>query len=255
MSLEFSFYLVAIPAVILVGLSKGGLGGALALIGVPLMSLAMPPVQAAAIFLPVLIVMDLVALWAWRHHNHRETLIKLLPGAMIGICIGWASASFISADALKLVLGTITILFVTKYAYDLFRTKRGVELKAAKQNAAKATIWSTLSGYASFVAHAGGPPFSIYALPLQLEPKSYTGMSTRYFAILNAVKLIPYFALGALNTDNLTASATLLPVAMIATLLGARVIKYIRTDIFYPIMYSMTAIAAIKLLWDAWPFS
>jgi uncharacterized membrane protein YfcA len=254
MTLEFSFYLVAIPAVVLVGLSKGGLGGALALIGVPLMSLVMPPVQAAAIFLPILIVMDLVALWAWRHHNHRETLIKLLPGAMIGLAIGWATASIISADTLKLVLGIVTILFVAKYAYDLIRIKRGIELKAAKQNSAKATIWGTLSGYASFVAHAGGPPFSIYALPLQLEPKSYTGMSTRYFAILNAVKVIPYFALGALNTENLTASASLLPVAMIATLLGARVIKYIRTDIFYPIMYGMTALAALKLLWDSWPF-
>lgn len=254
MTLEFSFFLVAIPAVVLVGLSKGGLGGALALIGVPLMSLAMPPVQAAAIFLPILIVMDLVALWAWRHHNHRETLIKLLPGALIGITLGWASASLISANALKLVLGTVTVLFVAKYAFDLYRAKRGIQLPAAKQNTTKATIWGTLSGYASFVAHAGGPPFSIYALPLKLEPKSYTGMSTRYFAILNAVKLIPYFALGALNTENLTASATLLPVAMVATLLGARVIKYIRTDIFYPIMYGMTLLAGIKLVWDAWPF-
>jgi uncharacterized membrane protein YfcA len=254
MTLEFSFYLIAIPAVILVGLSKGGLGGALALIGVPLMSLVIPPVQAAAIFLPILIVMDLVALWAWRHHNHRETLIKLLPGAMIGLSIGWATASIISADALKLVLGTVTILFVAKYVFDLYRIKRGIALQPAKQNSAKATIWGTLSGYASFVAHAGGPPFSIYALPLQLEPKSFTGMSTRYFAILNAVKVIPYFALGALDTTNLTASATLLPVAMVATLLGAKVIRYIRTDIFYPIMYSMTLLAAVKLVWDAWPF-
>lgn len=254
MTLDIYFYLVAIPAVVLVGLSKGGLGGALALIGVPLMSLAMSPVQAAAIFLPILIVMDMVALWAWRGHNHKETLLRLLPGAMIGLGIGWASASIISADALKLVLGTVTILFVAKYAFDLYRTKRGISMRPAPQNTAKATIWGTLSGYASFVAHAGGPPFSIYALPLQLDPKSYTGMSTRYFAILNAVKLIPYFVLGALDTNNLTASATLLPVAMIATLLGARVIKYIRTDIFYPIMYAMTFLAALKLLWDAWPF-
>jgi uncharacterized membrane protein YfcA len=254
MTLEFSFYLIAIPAVILVGLSKGGLGGALALIGVPLMSLVIPPVQAAAIFLPILIVMDLVALWAWRHHNHRETLIKLIPGAMIGLAIGWATASIISTDALKLVLGTVTILFVAKYAFDLYRAKRGIAIKPAPQNATKATFWGTLSGYASFVAHAGGPPFSIYALPLQLAPKTYTGMSTRYFAILNAVKVIPYFALGALDTTNLTASATLLPVAMVATMLGAKVIRYIRTDIFYPIMYGMTLLAALKLVWDAWPF-
>lgn len=253
MILDFSFYLVAIPAVLLVGLAKGGLGGALALIGVPLMSLVISPVQAAAIFLPILIAMDLIALWAWRGYNHGKTLAILLPGALVGIGIGWATASVVSTNGLKLVLGTVTVLFVAKYVYDLYRSKTGRTIPEASQNAVKATFWGTLSGYASFVAHAGGPPFSIYTLPLKIDPKNYTGLSTRYFAILNAVKLIPYFALGALDTTNITVSATLLPVALIATLIGARIVKFIRADIFYPLMYAMTLLAALKLLWDAWP--
>jgi uncharacterized membrane protein YfcA len=250
---DFHFFLVAIPAVILVGLSKGGLGGALALMGVPLMALAVPPVQAAAIFLPILVVMDLVALMAWRKYDHRQTLLMMLPGALVGITLGWAMSSMVSPDAMRLVVATVTILFVLRYFYDTFRARRGHETPAKGQNPVKATIWSTLSGYASFVAHAGGPPFQIYVLPLKLDPKIYTGLSVRFFAIMNAVKLIPYFALGALDATNLTTSAALLPVAMVATFAGAKIVKYMKPSVFYPLMYTMAFFAALKLLWDGLP--
>jgi len=251
--LDMYFFAAAVPAVALVGLSKGGLGGALALMGVPLMALVMPPVQAAAVFLPILIVMDMVALWSWRHFNHRQTLLLLLPGAMVGIAIGWATAAIIPPDALRLLIAIITILFVLRYFYDSWKSKPGQTTPPKPQNRILASIFSTLSGYASFVAHAGGPPFQIYVLPLKLDPKIYTGMSVRFFAIMNAVKLIPYFALGGLDSTNLTASASLLPVALIATLAGARVVKYLKPQVFYPLMYGMALCAALKLLWDSLP--
>lgn len=251
--LDMYFFAAAIPAVALVGLSKGGLGGALALMGVPLMALVMPPVQAAAIFLPILIVMDMVALWSWRHFNHRETLLLLLPGAVLGIAFGWATAAIIPPDALRLVIAIITILFVLRYFSDAWKTKPGQVIPPGPQNRIKASIWGALSGYASFVAHAGGPPFQIYVLPLKLDPKVYTGMSVRFFAIMNAIKLIPYFALGGLDTTNLTASASLLPVALISTLAGAKVVKYLKPKVFYPLMYGMAFCAALKLLWDGLP--
>ena len=251
---DFHFFLVAIPAVILVGLSKGGLGGALALMGVPLMALAVPPVQAAAIFLPILVVMDLVALMAWRKYNHRQTLLLMLPGAIAGITLGWAMSSMISPDAMRLVVANVTIIFVIRYFFEAYRTARGGQEAPAKaQSPVRATIWSSLSGYASFVAHAGGPPFQIYVLPLKLDPKVYTGLSVRFFAIMNAIKLIPYFALGALDSANLTTSAILLPVAMVATFAGAKVVKYMKPAIFYPLMYAMAFLAALKLLWDGLP--
>jgi uncharacterized membrane protein YfcA len=251
---DLDFFLVAIPAVMLVGLSKGGLGGALALMGVPLMALAIPPVQAAAIFLPILIVMDLVALWSWHRHNHRQTLLLMLPGALAGIAIGWATSSVISPNAMRLVVASVTIIFVLRYFYTTFRARRGTEIAAKPQRPVAATIWASLSGYASFVAHAGGPPFQVYVLPLKLDPKTYTGMSVRFFAIMNAVKLIPYFALGALDATNLKTSASLLPVAIIATMAGAKVVKYMKPAIFYPLMYSMALLAALKLFWDGLPF-
>ena len=250
MHLDLVFFAAAIPAVLLVGLSKGGLGGALALMGVPILALVVDPLQAAAIFLPILIVMDIVALWAWRHHNDRRTLLLLLPGGMIGIALGWATSAHVSPNALKFVIAISTILFAARYFYQLL-WPHAAEEKPRPQRPAAATFWGTLSGYASFVAHAGGPPFQIYVLPLQLDPKTYTGTSVRYFALVNAVKLIPYFALGALDTDNLVTSATLFPVALVATMMGAWVIRHLRTEIFYPMSYGLALATGLKLLWDS----
>lgn len=250
---DIQFFAAAVPAVVLVGLSKGGLGGALALIGVPMMAMVVPPLQAAAIFLPILLVMDAVALWAWRKYNNPATLLALLPGAVIGIALGWATSTYVSADAMRLILGGVALIFAIRYFVDTFGPKAGTDQVPRAERPVAGTVWGTLSGYASFVAHAGGPPFQIYVLPLKLDPRTYTGTSTRFFAILNAIKVIPYFALGELDRTNLVLSASLLPVALVSTLIGARIVHRLRPAVFYPLMYVMVLLAALKLIWDGLP--
>lgn len=247
---DLDFYLIAIPAVLLVGLSKGGMGEALSLMGVPILSMAVSPVQAAALLLPILIAMDLVSLWMWRKHGDRKTLFMLLPGAIAGILIGWATSAYVSRDLLRLIIGLITVLFVLRYIYNIWRMRLSITIAPKTQRAGPAALWGSFAGYGSFVAHAGGPPFQIYALPLQLDPREYTGTIVRFFAILNAVKLIPYFALGQLDLGNLKISATLFPLAIVATVCGAFIVRRMKPQIFYPFMYSMAFIAGSKLLWD-----
>ncbi|MND32711.1 Sulfite exporter TauE/SafE [compost metagenome] len=250
---SLSFFLAAIPAVMLVGLSKGGIGGAIGLMGVPIMSLAVEPVQAAAIFLPILILMDAVALWSWRKYNDPKTLLMIMPGGVIGIALGWATSAYVSDDALKVVIASATILFAARYFWQVYG-RRGEIVAPLPHRPVAATFWGSLSGYASFVAHAGGPPFQIYVLPMQLDPKNYTGASIRFFAIVNAVKVIPYFFLGALDTQNLTLSATLLPVALVSTIMAAAVVKHLKAETFYPMTYGLAFLAGLKLLWDGLPF-
>jgi uncharacterized membrane protein YfcA len=247
---DFDFYMIAIPAVLLVGFAKGGMGEALSLMGVPLMSLVVPPVEAAALLLPILIAMDLVSLWMWRQHGDGKTLRILLPGAMLGIVVGWATAAYVQRDALRLIIGVIVVLFVLRYAYNLWRARRGVVIAAKPQRKGPATVLGAFAGYGSFVAHAGGPPFQIYTLPLQLPPKEYTGTIVRFFAILNVVKLVPYFALGQLDFSNLKTSVTLFPPAMLATVAGAWMVKRMRPQVFYPFMYTMAFLAGTKLVYD-----
>ncbi len=208
------FYAAAVPAVVLVGLSKGGLGGAMALIGVPLMALVVSPVQAAAILLPILVVMDIVSLWTWRGERDPVTLKLMLPAAMLGIGLGWLTAAVVTTGAVRLIVGLVAIAFFARWATQGMAT---VE-RPSEHSPVRAGFWGIVSGFTSFVAHAGGPPYQVYALPLGQRPALFVGTSVIFFAVVNAVKLIPYFALGQFAATNVTASLVLMPIAPLATL-------------------------------------
>lgn len=240
------FYAAGIPAVILVGLSKGGLGGAMALMGVPLLALVMPPVQAAAILLPILIVMDIVSLWSWRGSRDPVTLRLMLPGAVIGIGIGWLTALIVTAGAVRVIVGIVALAFVGHW---LTRKATGTD-RPQPHRPLQAGFWGLFSGFTSFVAHAGGPPYQVYALPLKQDPGIYVGTSVVFFAIVNVVKLVPYFALGQFDAANLTAALVLMPIAPLATLAGAWLVRRMKPQIFYPFMYATILLIGIKLLWD-----
>lgn len=240
------FYATAVPAVVLVGLSKGGLGGAMALIGVPLMALTLSPVQAAAILLPILIVMDMVSLWTWRGERDPTTLKLMLPGAVLGIGLGWATAALVTANAVRLIVGLVAIAFFLRWLVQ----RLSASDDRTRHSRLRAGFWGTVSGFTSFVAHAGGPPYQVYALPLRQRPSLYVGTSVVFFAVVNALKLIPYFALGQFDGTNLLASAVLMPIAPLATLAGAWAVRRIRTEIFYPFMYATMLVVGSKLVWD-----
>lgn len=240
------FYAAAVPAVVLVGLSKGGFGGAMALMGVPLMALVVPPVQAAAILLPILIVMDVVSVWTWRGERDATTLKLMLPGALLGIGTGWMTAAIVSVDTVRLIVGAVGVGFFLRWLAQALPASE----KAAQHSRLRAGFWGAMSGFTSFVAHAGGPPYQVYALPLRQPPGVFVGTSVVYFAIVNAVKLVPYFALGQFDRANLTASAVLMPIAPLATLAGAWIVRRMRPQVFYPLMYVMILIVSLKLIWD-----
>jgi uncharacterized membrane protein YfcA len=247
--MDATFYIVMVLAVMLVGFGKGGMGDVLGLLGVPILTFVMPSVQAAAILLPILVVMDIIALWTWRAHWNRQTLLMVLPGALIGIAIGWATFYVVPDYVMRLLIGIVALSFTGRFFYNRYFAGNA-DLPARPNEPVRATIWSTLSGYGSFIAHAGGAPYQVYALPLKLSPKEYTGTAVRFFAIINALKLPPYYMLGLLSVGNLQTSAMLFPVALVATLAGAAVVKRMRIEVFYPWMYGMLMLAGLKLSWD-----
>ncbi|TAX57241.1 sulfite exporter TauE/SafE family protein [Rhizobium leguminosarum] len=245
---DLSFYYAAVPAVLLVGLAKGGMGDALSLIGLPFLALVVSPVEAAAILLPILVFMDMISLVIWRKHGDWATLKIMLPGAIFGIALGWATSALVPGNMLRIVIGAVTILFCLRYFWNSFGPGASKVIPPRGQRPVAASLWGAFSGYGSFVAHAGGAPFQIYALPLKFQPREYTGTSVRFFAILNAIKLIPYFALGQLDTQNLATSATLLPFAPLATIAGAWCVRRMKPQIFYPFVYAMALIAAFLIV-------
>ncbi|WP_435171324.1 sulfite exporter TauE/SafE family protein [Falsirhodobacter sp. 1013] len=236
-STEFA---VTLLAVFVVGLSKGGLGG-MSLLGVPLMALVMPPVTAAAILLPVLVIMDIISVATWRRWADWQILRRILPFSVIGIGIGWATAELVSDSMVRLIVGLVSLAFVAR---AIFGAAGGGAPTAA------ARFWGGLAGYTSFVAHAGGPPLQIYMMPLRLDPKIFTGTTVMFFAITNALKLVPYAALGEFSSENLARSTVMLPLAVGATWLGSWTVRRMHPRVFYPFTYASVALVGIKLVWD-----
>ena len=242
---EFAFYAAAIPAVAVAGLSKGGFGGAMGMLAVPILALVISPVQAAGIMLPILLVMDAISLYFYRRIFDRPTLAVMLPASILGIAVGWATAAYVKEDFVRLLVGLISIVFALNYWF-------GDRLRAlpAQPNGAKGAFWGLLAGFTSFVSHAGAPPFQMYALPLRLDKQVFVGTSVIFFAVTNAVKLIPYFFLGQFDAANLETAAVLFPLAALTTVLGIWIVRVIDQTIFYGLSYLFVMLIGLKLTWD-----
>ncbi len=243
---DWHFYLAAIPAVLLMGLSKGGFSG-LAILSTPLVSMVTSPVRAAAVMLPILIVQDAVSVWAYRHEWSRRNLAILLPGALAGIAVGYLLARHVSDAAVTLAVGVVSAGFVL---WQWLKHARTGELAAEPADVPKGLFWGTVSGFTSFISHTGGPPFQVYTLPQRMSPAEYAGTTTMFFAIINLVKLVPYFLLGQFDTQNLSQSASLLPLAIVATFVGVWLVRRVPAEKFFLLIYGLTLVVGLKLVWD-----
>lgn len=239
-----NFYAVAIPAIILVGLAKGGFVSALGMLGVPLMALVISPIQAAGILLPILIAMDVFALWSYRGVYDLPNLKILIPAALVGIGIGYLTAAYVSEGHVRLIVGFIALLFTLDYWIGW----RGS--KTTQANAAKGGFWGATAGFTSFVSHAGGPPLQMYLLPQRLEPRLFVGTSVIFFTAVNLLKVLPYAVLGQLDTTNLTTSLVLSPLAPLSIFAGAWLVKMLHMETFYRFAYFAIFIISLKLMWD-----
>jgi uncharacterized protein len=205
-----AFYPVAIFAILLTGISKSGFGGGAGGVAVPLMSIFIAPPEAAGIMLPILCAMDLFGVHAYRGLASWSHLKVLLPGALIGITVGGFAFGALPVDAIRLLLGVIAVTFALNRWLRLTERLAGV-------------AWGALSGFTSTLAHAGGPPFSIWMLPQKLDKTTLVATSVVFFLVVNYVKLVPYAMLGQLNASNLAASLLFAPLAPLGIWLGVRV--------------------------------
>ena len=242
-----AFYLFAIPAVLLIGLAKGGFSG-LGALGTPLMALGMDdPVRAAAILLPILIAQDVVGVTAFRKSWDGSVLAAMLPGAVVGIALGWLLAARISSDSVMAVLGLISILFG---AYRLWLERGGTLAASSNSPAWVGSLFGIAAGFTSQIAHAGGPPFQMWVMPRRLPRDVFVGTTAIFFAILNWIKVPAYASLGQFTSDNAAATLVLLPFALLASLAGVFLVRRVSPERFYTIVYWLMIAAGGKLLLD-----
>jgi uncharacterized membrane protein YfcA len=237
------FYAVAIPAVIFLGLSKGGFSG-VGIAATPLLALYLPPLEAAALLLPVLITQDLISIYVYRREWDASNLKIMLPGAVAGMTLAWLLASYISDNAVRITVGLIGLIFVI----DVWRKRARIE--PTRMGPAGGVFWGAVSGFTSFMTQAGGPPFQVYVLPQRLPKLVLVGTTTIFFAVVNALKIVPYFALRQFHAGNFATSLALLPMAIIANFMGIWLVKHTPTNLFYNIAYALLLVISLVLLWQ-----
>jgi uncharacterized membrane protein YfcA len=238
------FWAVALASAIFVGMGKGGLP-VVGMLSVPTLALAISPVTAAGLLLPVYVVSDMFGLWAYRHEFSGRVLAIILPGAMVGIGLGWATASVVPEPVVTLTVGLIGVAFALNL---LFRVKQDAEARSA--DVPRGLFWGVITGFTSFVSHSGGPPYQIYTLPLKMTKTVFAGTSTIAFAIINAVKLVPYWALGQFSPQNLHVAVLLMPVAAVAVFAGVRLVRLLPEALFFRLVTWALLLVSVKLVWD-----
>lgn len=242
-----TFWIFAIPAVILIGLAKGGFVG-IGNMAVPLLALAISPVQAAAILLPVLLMGDAVGVWAFRRTWDGHVLALLIPTAALGIGLGWWFAASVSDRQVGGALGVISILFAFQ---RLWIERGGRAVPAQRLPDWVGALCGMAAGFTSQIAHAGAPPYQIYVLPRRLPRDVLVGTTAITFAAINWIKVPAYIALGQFTATNLIASAALMPVTLLSTLAGVKLVRKVPAERFYTAIYILTALVGVKLVWDA----
>ena len=242
--MDLWFWVAAVAASALVGMSKGGVP-VVGMLGVPVLALVINPVVAAGLLLPVYVVSDVFGLYAYRHAFDRRVLAIVVPGAVVGIGIGWATASMVSEAAVTLLVGLIGLAFALNI---LLRKPVVAEPKRAE--VAPGLFWGGLAGFTSFVSHAGAPPYQVYTLPLGMTKAVFAGTTTIAFAIINAVKLVPYYALGQLNVENLQTAAVLAVPAVVAVFAGVGLVKRMPEKLFFQAVTWALLLISAKLIWD-----
>ena len=243
-----AFLAVAVLAVVLIGVSKSGFGGAMGSLSVPLMSLQVAAPQAVAIMLPILLVLDVTGLAVFRGKGDRANLRILIPGGLIGIVLGALTFHFVDARWIKGMIGVEALLF----GVDRLRQVRSDSAECRAPAVAKGLFWSSISGFTSFISHAGGPPILQYLLPQGMDRVRMVGTTTIYFAVINFAKLLPYGVLGLLDTSNAATSLALLPAAPVGYWLGLKLLKHLPRAPFNLVIAVAMLLTGLKLLADAW---
>lgn len=236
------FWFFAIAAVTLIGLGKGGFIG-VGMVATPLLALVVPPLQAVAIMLPILLLQDAITLWAYRKHWDGWNLAVLVPGGLIGVGIAWLLAAYVPDAAVRVTVGAIGTAFVLWRWLGPASGDIGI-----RPSAASGVFWGAMSGFTSTLANAGAPPWQVHVMPQQLPKLVFAGTATVYFAVINAAKVAPYFALGQFSADILLTSTVLFPLAIVTNFLGLWLVRITPQERFYKIVYVLMLVICLELM-------
>jgi uncharacterized membrane protein YfcA len=250
-SLPPAFWLLAITATVLLGLAKAGFPGTVTNLGVPLIAIVVAPPFAAAVLLPILLAIDAIGLVVFRGRYDARSLKLLLPGALLGMALGWLLFDWVDPNWIRVLIGVEAVVFAVDRLLVARREKSGRAMPAAPlPSAPRGLWWGGLSGFTSFISHAGGPPLMHFLLPQRLDKMQLVGTTVIYFAAVNFGKLVPYAQLGLLDLSNLAVSLLLLPAVPVGYYIGYRLLRAVDMRQFNMITAWLLLATGTKLIYD-----
>jgi uncharacterized protein len=241
------FYALAVPAVLITGLSKGGFSG-IGTLSVPLLTLVVTAPQAVVIMLPLLLLADVIGLIGFRAKIDKAILKLAIPSGLVGILLGWLLFKYVNTNLLKAVIGIEAIIFAIQKLSEGRSAWTGPGLPLNKP---KAAFFSILAGFASFLSHTGSPPMMQFMLPMKMDRMVMVGTLAWFFAFINFSKLIPYGQLGLIQVTEVATSLILLPCIPLGYWIGVHLVKKVSQAHFVRIIAILLLLTGIKLVWDA----
>ncbi len=246
--------LVAVVALAMTGISKGGFGGIGAL-SIPLMLAVAPADFSLGMWLPLLVLCDVITLrhypreWRWRP-------IKMMaPWMLAGLGIGWFLLGHLSPTATKVAVGIASLGFV---GLDVARALLKRRIETHEEQPPFRPTWLTASpfglaaGVSTMIAHAAGAITTIYFLPQRMDKRDFVGTQARFFFVVNSLKVPLYLQLALINRGTLTRSLWMVPLAPLFVWLGVVMNRRMSGVLFHRVMYVLLAISGASLVSTAW---
>ncbi len=236
------FYVFAVPAVVILGIAKGGFSG-LGMVATPLLALILPPLQAAAILLPILLLQDILSCWIYRRDWDAWNLKVMLPGAVVGTAAAGLLAAYVSDPVIRLIVGLIALGFAINAFW--FRHVRPEHLP--KPRPSIGVVCGAGAAFTSTLIQIGAPPYYVFVLPQRLPKMLYVGTTVWFFALVNVMKVVPYVTLGQFSTAGLATSAVLFPLAIASNFLGVWLVRLTPEAMFYKITNLLVLLIGLVL--------
>ncbi|CUH54288.1 sulfite exporter TauE/SafE family protein [Shimia sp. R11_0] len=226
------------------GISKAGFGSGAAFASAALLAVILPPAQALGLMLPLLMLIDLVTLRPyWRRWSVQDAWVLIL-GGIPGVLAGVALFRIANDDALRLFIGVISLAFVIWQLWPRKGARGALPFQAG-------IVAGTVTGFTSFVSHAGGPPAAVYLLSRGLDKTTYQATTVLVFWAINFAKAIPYAFMGIFAYDTLQAGALLAPFALLGAYLGVKLHHAVPEKLFFALTYVLLTATGAKLIFDA----
>lgn len=229
-------------AALLIGLSKGGLGGPLPTMLATLMLTQRASVATAvALATPLLMVGDAFAMYSYWRAWDREHARALIPAGVVGVMLGLWALRGLPDRSLRVGLGVAGLVVV---GYKIFSHWRGRD--HYQRRAWHGPLAGLLSGVSSGMLNAGGPPITSYLLLQPITPTTFMGITTLFFAVINTLKIPGSLFAGVVTVRALVWSLAFCPLVAVGVYGGRYFIARVHPELFDRIM---TVILVVACLW------